>query len=471
MTRGAAAKFLSVILIGIICLMVGHGAAMAEAGSGPVEAGPVAAPTSNPGSLPATTGGNAVISSDAERVYAGAKPRLLQVRTLVVDTGQQSTLGSAFIVDPNGLAITNYHVVSQYALEPKTHRLEYAAPDGSSGPLKLLAIDVINDLAVISLDKPGQPYFKFNAAALSGQPLKGKRLYAMGNPLDLGFVIVEGTYNGLVDHSYNDRIHFSGAINAGMSGGPAVTVDGEVVGINVAKQIGSELVSFLVPARFAVVLLDRARSAKPLGVADIRAEISRQLAGWQAGLYDALAHLPAKEVPFGAYKVPEIEAPWFTCWASTNADDVPKPLAVQNTMSCNMNAQLFLASEVNTGAISYSYTYAKTAELNRFQFSSFLEKQYYLLRLDDGGGRYYTRRFCYENFVQAGDPSTTPLTRVVWCAQGYRDFDEVYDVTAMAVTQDRNQEALVTRVAMKGVSYPNGVAFVDRFLKGLQWAK
>ena len=43
-------------------------------------------------------------------------------------------------------------------------------------------------------------------------------------------------YNGLVERSYNERIHFTGALNPGMSGGPAVTADGRVVGINVSKR-------------------------------------------------------------------------------------------------------------------------------------------------------------------------------------------------------------------------------------------
>ena len=47
----------------------------------------------------------------------------------------------------DGLALTNYHVVSQFALDPKTYRLEYLAPDGARGPLQLLAIDVAHDLA------------------------------------------------------------------------------------------------------------------------------------------------------------------------------------------------------------------------------------------------------------------------------------------------------------------------------------
>src|SRR5438046_9463079 len=97
----------------------------------------------------------------------------------------------------------------------------------------------------------------------------------MGNPLDLGFTITEGIYNGLVEHSYNERIHFTGALNPGMSGGPAVTGEGNVIGVNVATRRGGQLVSFLVPARFAAALLQRVREQGP--APDLRAEGARTL--------------------------------------------------------------------------------------------------------------------------------------------------------------------------------------------------
>ena len=122
------------------------------------------------------------LSSTAETVYAAARPHLLQIRTIVEAAGRQYVIGSGFVVSVDGLAITNYHVVSQYALEPQTYRLEYALADGSTGKLDLLAIDVGNYLAVVRLDRKDESYFRFDRRAETGGPQKGERLFSMGNP-------------------------------------------------------------------------------------------------------------------------------------------------------------------------------------------------------------------------------------------------------------------------------------------------
>lgn len=419
---------------------------------------------------PASVSAPAALSSTAEGVYAAARPRLLQIRTLLQAAGRQSSLGSGFMVSSDGLAITNYHVVSQYALEPKTYRLEYAAPDGSRGAVKLLAFDVVNDLAVVQLDKRGQPFFEFDGRALQRGLPKGERLYSMGNPLDLGFTIVEGTYNGIVDRSYNERIHFSGAINAGMSGGPTVTGDSRIAGVNVAKQIGGELVSFLVPARFAAALVVRAQSSKPLSPADTRAEITRQLTAWQAHLYTAVAEEGFRPAPFGPYLAPESGARWFTCWARTNADQVPKPRATINMTNCNTDTWLFIADDMNTGPINFSHSYVRSVDLNQFQFAAFLSRQYQPPPSGVWSLRRYTRQRCHEDFV-AAPAEARPLVRVVWCARAYREFDGLYDVSVLAVTQDNGTEALVSRIGMQGVTYDNALAVTRRFLGAVQWAK
>jgi serine protease Do len=410
-------------------------------------------------------------SSTAERVYAAARPRLLQIRTLVTAAGRQSSLGSGFLVSGDGLALTNYHVVSQYALEPQAYRLEYTTADGRQGALALLAIDLADDLAVVRVDKGGDPFFTFDERALKQDLPKGERLYSMGNPLDLGFTIVEGTYNGLVERSYNERIHFSGAINPGMSGGPTVTAEGKVVGINVSKQFGGELVSFLVPARFAAALIARARDAAPPSPSDLRAEIGRQLDAWQANLYQSIDGLGFRTSGFGPYRAPELAAPWFTCWAQTNVGQVPKPRASAETTICNSDTRLFVANDLSTGLIQVSHAFLRSLDLNAFQFAALLSRQYQPAWIGGWGQKWYTRQRCHEAFVAASPAGEHPPLRAVWCARAYRQFEGLYDVWVMTVTQDRDTEALVSRLTLQGVAYDNAIALTKRFIEAVQWAK
>jgi serine protease Do len=435
---------------------------------------PSAQPDATPSVTPAVPAAQAPapgmpLSSTAEAVYAQARPRLLQIRTLVQSAGGQATIGSGFVVSPRGFALTNYHVVSQYALEPSTYRLEYVAPDGTSGPLKLHAIDVANDLAVVQLDRQGLPHFTFDERAVRGELPKGERLFAMGNPLDLGFTIVEGTYNGLVDKSYNERIHFSGALNPGMSGGPAVTAGVRVAGVNVAKQVGSDLVSFLVPARHAAALLERAEASGPMTPEQARTEIGRQLVAWQSTLYAALAERGFRAAPLGPYTAPESNATWFSCWSRTNAGDTPRPRALTDQTSCSTQTSLFVSGDLETGQVDLAHAYVRSVDLNAFQFATYVTEIY---RSEGFGGRRrrLTAARCNEDFVDPGDGHGQPLLRVVWCARAYREFEGLYDVMVTAVTQDRDREALVSRLLMRGTSYANAQALARRFLESMQLA-
>jgi serine protease Do len=407
--------------------------------------------------------------SGAEAVYATAPPRLLQIRTLLASAGEQTSNGSAFLVSADGVAITNYHVVSQAVFEPATYRLEYTAADGTKGDVHLLGVDMPNDLAVVQVDKHNAPFFTFDPAAIRGDLPKGERLYSMGNPLDLGFTIVEGTYSGLVDRSYNERIHFTGALNPGMSGGPATTADGEVAGINVATRRGGQLVSFLVPARFANALLLRVRDHGP--TSDLRAEIGRQFTAWRSVLYKSLGEQGFRSTALGPYRGPETAAPWFTCWGQTNSGTMPKPRADLNSTTCTSDTSLFVASDLNTGNIQINHSYVRSSDLNQFQFATYLA-QLSQARLTGGGPyrKWYTPERCQEDFVGGVAPDR-PSLRVMWCAQAYREFEDFYDVALVAITQDDGEGALVSRMSLQAVGYDDAMALGRRFLDAVRVSK
>ncbi|HVE51569.1 MAG TPA: serine protease [Casimicrobiaceae bacterium] len=416
------------------------------------------APEATPASPPP-----AAISSVAEAIYTGARPRLIQVRTLVAAAGRQASIGSGFLVSADGLALTNYHVVSQFALEPGTYRLEYLAPDGTRGDVALLAIDVVNDLAAVRIQRAGDAFFELDGRAVDGRLPQGERLFALGNPLDLGFGIVEGTYNGFVERSFSQRLHFSGALNAGMSGGPTVTSEGRVAGVNVAKRLDGELVSFLVPAQAAAALIERARSAPPLTTDDVRAEIARQLDTFQASLAKGFADAGFKPARYGGYTASESQAPWVQCWARTNADAKPAPRARVHTTSCATRTSLFLAGDLRTGTASLEYTYIESVSLNPFQFANFVAQ-----KLRSGAQNVSRRRLtsqrCHEDFLRSAE---SPLVRATFCARAYRDFPDLYDVAVVAVTQDDDKKALVGRLSLSGIAWDNATTFARRFASGI----
>ena len=434
--------------------LIAAGAALAQA--------PAAAP-------PAPEAQQLPLSTTAERVYDYSKPRIVQIRTLLQAAGRQTSLGSGFLVTADGLAITNYHVVSRFALDPRTYRLEYLAPDGAKGPLKLLAIDVAHDLAVVKIDRTDLPFFNFDPRALEGRLPKGERIYAMGNPLDLGFTIIEGTFNGLVDKSYDERIHFSGAINPGMSGGPVSGGDGRIVGVNVAKRLDGEQVGFLVPARYAAQLLERARKGPVLVVDKGREEVGRQLDAWQGAFYEALKAGGFRASAIGPYRAMESAAPWVTCWASTNADQVPKPRTAVNTTRCTSATGIFVSDRILTGRVDFSYSYYKAIDLNAFQFAKELSQRSGGGGIDTRAGKRLTGQECRDDFVTAA--AGKPPLRATWCMRAYREFEGLYNVTLVALTQDQDREALLAQLTMQGVSHANAVALGRRFLEAIEWQR
>ena len=225
------------------------------------------------------------LSGEAKVRLDAARDSVVQIRGLF-DTSETSAFhGSGFAVGDGRRIVTNYHVVAQAVLYPRQYRLEYLASDGRTGPLHVLAIDVRNDLAIVAADDLELP-----ALQLRGQiPAQGERAWSIGFPLNLGLTITEGVANGLVENTFESRIHYTGAINGGMSGGPALDRRGRVYGVNVSVVTGRQLVGFVVPAKHIPALLLRAR--EPLDVSlsaqQLRQRVTAQVHAYENALLGA----------------------------------------------------------------------------------------------------------------------------------------------------------------------------------------
>jgi hypothetical protein len=254
-----------------------------------------------------------------------------------------------------------------------------------------------------------------------------------------------------------------------MSGGPVAAADGRVVGVNVAKRLDGEQVGFLVPARHAAQLLERARTLPPIALEKAREEVGRQLGAWQSGFYEALAAGGFRSASIGPYRGLESAVPWVTCWASTNADALPRPRTAVNTTRCTTATGIFVSDRILTGRVDFSQSYYRAVDLNAFQFAKELENRAGGFGFDPRGGRRLTAQECRDDFVSAREGG--PPLRATWCMRAYREFEGLYDVTLIALTQDRDREALLATLSMQGVSHANAVALGRRFLEAIEWRR
>ncbi|MFP5393913.1 MAG: serine protease, partial [Gammaproteobacteria bacterium] len=308
-------------------------------------------------------------SSSAQKLYAAAKSDLLQIRMLLKNGRSQSSVGSGFLVGTGDLVLTNYHVVSQMALQPDVYAGEFIATDGATGPVELLAVDVLHDLAVVRIKRCGTGFFRLPATP--AQLIQGQYLYSLGNPLDLGFAISEGAYNGVISRSFYDQLLFTGPINSGMSGGPSVTADGVVVGVNVSKRTDGELVSFLVPVRYAQELLAKvqAQRAPPR---DFNPVIAQQLLAHQRAMIDRLLETPLASKTMGPYQVPVRESAQVRCWGRSNVKQDATFTA--DTISCSMESAIYVSDTQQTGLVSMTHQYVRTSVLDPIRFAALSTK-------------------------------------------------------------------------------------------------
>lgn len=423
-----------------------------------------------PGAAPAAHGADAADSNNADgaplpppssaaqHLYASAKNDILQVRSLLKSGRTQSSVGSGFLIGTSNLVLTNYHVVSQFALDPDTYVGEWVDTSGQRGNVELLAVDVLHDLAVLRVNRNGTGFFKMpeQLARLT----QGQYLYSMGNPLDLGFAISEGAYNGVIARSFYDQLMFTGPINSGMSGGPSVTVDGSVAGVNVSKRLDGELVSFLVPARYAQDLLKKVEAQQKTPT-DFTAVVAGQLLAHQTAMVNQLLASPLSLKPMGPYQVPVRESEQMRCWGRSNVK-ADKPFSVDDA-SCAMESAIFVSGSLQTGQIAIRHQFLRSTGLDKLRFAQLSSTSF---RNEHFGGNRDARLTgpnCTESFVKN---KTLPL-RAVLCVRAYRKFNGLYDFALLTASTDQGLMSLQSRLDARGVSYENGMRLSRVFLDSL----
>jgi len=231
-TLGIAA----VLLVGVLSGMVVQGVV-----SQPATETPVAAPLDN-------------VEYDSGDAYSNLYDEVIgSVVSIRVGSPTGSGQGSGFVYDFNGHIVTNQHVVRS------ADEVEVRFSNGDWRQADVIGTDVYTDLAVVEVDDVPE-YAEPLPLAETGFS-QGTPVAALGNPLGLEGSVTRGIVSGLNRSMQTqdnfvipDTVQTDAGIDRGNSGGPLVTLDGEVVGVNRAKQgssvgfaVSSHLVENVVP--------------------------------------------------------------------------------------------------------------------------------------------------------------------------------------------------------------------------------
>lgn len=400
-----------------------------------------------------------VESTETPAVFRRFAGQVVKVQVVEVRSGAKSVTGSGFYVDAAGHVMTNYHVVSQLVRRPGRYRAELIDSTGATRTMSVVAVDVVHDLAVLSGGIENHGFFELVPGET--QVSQGQRLYSLGHPGDLGIAIVEGTYNGRLPHTLYPRIHFTGSINPGMSGGPTITLGGRVVGVNVATAGNQQ--SFLVPADDAEALLRRALAAEARPADSLLADVGRQLLAYQE-IY--LARLFADSVPtadLGGMRVPTRPAAFFNCWGESDDDEDQRYEEVHHY--CSTDDDIFLSGDESTGLIDFEHAMISSDELNLFQFNALYSHKFSELsrdwELSSESDDDLTGYSCHTGNIRGDHDAVLKST---FCARAYRKLPGLYDVVFRLAVLGRPKQGLISTLTMSGVSFPNARTMVRRYV-------
>jgi S1-C subfamily serine protease len=404
--------------------------------------------------------GAQIVGATTQEIFKQFSEHVVKIEVVETGSAAKAAIGTGFYATEGGHIVTNYHVISKMIHTPDRYRVEIPDPSGQATPATVLGVDVVYDLAILRTIRRPKAFLALETKGID----QGTRLYSLGHPRDLGLTIVEGTYNGLLKHTLYPKVHFTGSLNPGMSGGPALTHAGRVVGVNVATE--GEQISYLVPAERVMALLERTTKIPDPAANSFLAVVGQQIHANQARYLSDLFSAKTPSVALGPYSLPTKPTDFFRCWADALRRKELPYVAV--THDCSTDDYLFVSSEQSSGIVRFYHQMLSTEELNPAQFFTLYSGQFSAGNTAVFGNEEEVTRFrCQTRNV--GTP--TGKLRAVLCARQYVKLPGLYDAAFRVATIGARNVGLVSTLNLSGASFDNIQLLTRRYMENIKWRR
>lgn len=388
---------------------------------------------------------------------------IFQIKTVDKASGSQRSIGSGFLVG-DGLVVTNYHVIAAAEAEPARRQIMLEREGGKNLKLTLLHLDVINDIALLGVEDKQALASVQALTPATETPQQGEDIYSLGNPLDIGISVIPGTYNGVAEEALLERVHFSGAVNPGMSGGPVLNADGVVVGINVAS--AGNQIGFLVPVKFLAALL--ARYQQEQSPTDFAEEKRRQLAAHQRRMMDAVLTQPWKTEDVAGGRLYGEIAPFFECWGNSEHDKKRKLREISK--GCGNKVNIYLGDGFTTGAFLYQFILFEGDDISPTRFYHYYSERIRNAVPDNRAtSSDVTNYRCADDVIATTVEARDTATRSFFCVRAYKNYPGLHDIFYVGANISEDNKALFSHFTVAGVEKEAALAFLEKFIGGIGW--
>lgn len=397
----------------------------------------------------------------SQTLYDRISPAVVEITVENRANLGRASSASGFVTHRPDWVVTNYHAIDQAIFEPEGHRLLVHATRRHDNEVKVLAVDVVNDLAILQVER------KLDATPLELRetlPAKGESGYSMGKPGSYQHSIVGGTFNGTIDKNTAALIVFSGAINAGMSGGPTLDAQGRVVGVNVASSTRHQLVGLAVPAEAVGQLIRRSSGQTPPGPEALRADIARQVADYGRqilGRLDLPDHSVRRLGPFRVRGDLNQERP-----CGTSTEHKPDDRFERLRQYCTLGDGLFVVDGQRAGGIVTGTFWTHSQQLGPAGLAKLTERLLSTLRdvndEDSPPGRWH----CTEQRLRVSFDLPVQLHA---CRRAVQHLPGLFDYRFRYVPLTDGQDTLVGAVGLSGFDDHTARSVLAKVLQTLRY--
>lgn len=382
----------------------------------------------------------ATISS--QTLFERIRPSVVEVLTKNRTNQSVASAASGFLTLRKDWIVTNYHAVTEAIFESEDNELSIVTHTKERIMAEVVAVDVRHDLAILKLRTPlAAPLLTLKEIL----PAKGSPGYSMGKPGRYQHSIVNGTFNGLVDEDSSPLIVFSGAINPGMSGGPTLNAQGEVVGINAASSTENQLLGLAVPAQALGGLL-RANSYSVVpDNRSLRRGIAQQFASYGRAQAEKMAALQQSERALGPFTVRAELAKDKEC--AFVSHDQPERQYLMFEQRCNTPFGLYIMPNLYAGQVGAAAFWLRGKDMAPLAMARLVERRLGDLRKLNDEEQPVGRWSCREQRLRGGD--NTPI-QLHACRRPVDKLPGLFDFRFRYTPLIAGNDGLVVAMALSG---------------------